>query len=349
MSEKVVKDIYSGISVNTSQAIRCLQLVTESNTTAMLWGPYGIGKTAIVYQIANALKEVFDGCIVINPSQDDVIDFKLPYTDEVEEGVTISRFAYSERLPRKGRWFVFVDEINTCSQAMQATLYSLILEGRIGNYHLPEGCIRIAAGNRENDRCAAQPMSAALKDRLGLHLNVYADSTSWCNWGSKNNIVPELLAFIRNFPGQVMGHDPDDPTGGCTPRSLTSLSKKLEVGIPAEIESVVLAGSIGQAAGVMLGGFLDVYRQNIDIDYILSHPLQADVPLDRADILYSIATAIGAKMNKENIGNAVEYLRRMPKTYYVVAISDAVNRDMSLKRTKEFITAITENKHIIWG
>jgi hypothetical protein len=160
-------------------------------------------------------KSGFEGMVVINPSQDDVIDFKLPHVVKLENGDSVSKFAFSERLPRQGKWVIFVDEINTCTQAMQATLYSLILEGRIGEYQLPEGCLRVAAGNREFDRCAANPMSAALKDRLALHLNVIPDVDDWCRWAIRNGVIPEIISYVRNCPQSLSeGYIPDDPTGG---------------------------------------------------------------------------------------------------------------------------------------
>ena len=42
-------------------------------------------------------------------------------------------------------------ELNACSHEVQKAFYSLILERRIGEYHLPEGSIVIGAGNRAQD------------------------------------------------------------------------------------------------------------------------------------------------------------------------------------------------------
>lgn len=342
-------NVYSGITVDPMKAAKIIGTCIKAGTTAMMWGKWGVGKTSIAYQVVEKMNPYFDSCIVINPSQDDVIDFKLPYVDEItvdEKKYTASKFAVSERLPRKGRHLIFVDEINTATPAMQATLYSLILEGRIGSYKLPDGCIRIAAGNREEDGCAALPMSNALKDRLGVHMNIVPSEASWIKWATtRGNIVPEVVAFVRNMPTVLEGHcsnESGDPTGGCTPRSLEALSKMIGAGTDEDILHNVANGIIGQGAGAEFVGFLDIYKNNVDIDEIIKKPEKAPVP-KKMDVLYAITSALGAKMNKDNIENIVVYLKRMDRRYMLMAMNDAHNRDESIRTHPAMAAFIREN------
>lgn len=342
---------YDAITVSPSKAVKCLQKVFEAGLTAMLWGSYGIGKTSIVYQITEALKEKagFEGMIVINPSQDDVIDFKLPWVDKDEvSGECISRFAISERLPRHGKWVVFVDEINTCTQAMQATLYSLILEGRIGEYQLPDGCIRVAAGNREFDKCAAQPMAAALKDRLALHLNIVPNEDDWCRWASRNNVVPELISYVRNFPHCLSaGQNPDDPTGGCTPRSLAQLSRLMQTGIPRDVEHIIFNGTIGHARGTELAGFMEMYREKIDLDRIFQDPLNEKVP-DQNELLFSLAVGLGTRCkDAKDVDHVAQFVKKIDPTYQVVFIKTLSDRNLQIANTKYYRDFITKYFQLI--
>lgn len=342
----MTQNIYTGITVSPARSYHLLKKCVESNNTAMLWGKYGIGKTSIVYQLAHEMEGHFDSCIVINPSQDDVIDFKLPFIDTVNLGNethTISRFAVSERLPRSGRHLIFVDEINTAQPAMQATLYSLILEGRIGSYRLPPGCVRFAAGNRVEDKCAALPMSAALKDRLGLHMNVVPDEASWISWALKNNLVPQVIAFVRNNPSVLEGHNEDDPCGGCTPRSLEMLSRFVQAGIDQDDKHLVANGTIGQGAGAEFVGFLDIFENQIDIEDIIKNPDSAAVPNNRIDLMYSIASALGSKINEDNIKSIMTYLERMGRRYMIMSMTDAWNRDKKIAKNKTFSTFVSQN------
>lgn len=344
-----MSNAYAGITVDPMKAAKIIGTAIKANTTCMMWGKWGVGKTSVAYQVAEKMHPYFDSCIVINPSQDDVIDFKLPYVDTINldgNSHTISRFAVSERLPMSGRHLIFVDEINTASPAMQATLYSLILEGRIGNYKLPKGCIRMAAGNREEDGCAALPMSNALKDRLGVHMNVVPSEASWIRWATtRGNIVPEVVAFVRNNPSVLEGHctnESGDPTGGCTPRSLEFLSKMVGVGLDDDIRHVVTNGIIGQGAGAEFIGFLDIFKNNIDIENIIKHPEKAEVP-SKIDVLYSVVSALGSKINEDNLEDIVVYLKRLDRRYMIMAMNDAYNRDESIKKHKCMVTFLREN------
>lgn len=342
--------VYDGIKVDPAKATKIIKTAIKANTTCMMWGKWGVGKTSIVYQIAEAMHPYFDSCIVINPSQDDVIDFKLPYVDTMTfegENHNISRFAVSERLPRQGRHIIFVDEINTATPAMQATLYSLILEGRIGSYSLPKGCIRMAAGNREEDGCAAMPMSNALKDRLGVHMNVVPSESSWIHWATtRGNIAPEVVAFVRDNPSRLEGHcsnDDGDPTGGCTPRSLEFLSRMVTAGLDDDIRHIVTNGIIGQGAGAEFIGFLDIFKNKINIQEIIDKPETAPIPKE-LDVMYSVVSSLGAKINKENIDKIMVYLKRLPeRRYMIMSMQDALNRDPSINNSKVFSKFIAEN------
>lgn len=335
-------DIYSGITCDTEVASKILKLVIKAGTNAMLWGKPGVGKTSICYQLA---QEHFDSCVVINPSQDDVIDLKLPYIDtlKLDEEHTVSRCAISERLPRSGKHLIFVDEINTASMAMQATLYSLILEGRIGSYRLPPGCVRLAAGNRLEDKCAANEMSLALKDRLGVHMNIVPSLNAWTKWATLNGIAPEVLAYVRNMPNCLEGLNEHDPSAGCTPRSLEALSKLVKEGIDPDIQSIVVNGTIGMGAGAEFVGFLDIFRNQIDIEDIIRNPDKVDVPT-KLDVIFSIISALGAKIDEDNIDNIVVFLRRLKeRRYMMMAIMDALNRKPSIVNNKTMNTLIKEN------
>ena len=57
---------------------------------------------------------------------------------------------------------LFLDELNACSPEVQKAFYSLILERRIGECHLPEEAIVIGAGNRVQDNAITRPMSSVL-------------------------------------------------------------------------------------------------------------------------------------------------------------------------------------------
>lgn len=344
-----LNDYYSAISVDNKQAMECMKLCAQTESTCMLWGGPGVGKTTMVYDLAHELEMP---CVVINPSQDDVIDFKLPYLDQgkwkTEDGgsVAISRFAYSERLPVDKPALIFVDEINTANQAMQATLYSLVLEGRIGSYRVPKGTLRFAAGNREHDNCAAQPMSVALKDRLSLHINVVPKQDAFVDYARTHGFMPEVIAFIREAPQNLDGVDNKDPSGGCTPRSLEYLSDKLKLGIPESLQHIVFAGTIGKAAAMNFAGFLDIYRSNVRLEEILKNPKGATIP-DRMDVLYCVCTALGYIADEKNLDQIMQYVNRMDTAYAALVVGDIIAKNSRYQSHKSIAKFILDNVDLI--
>lgn len=339
-----IKDFWNALTVDTETAYELLLLSVEAGTTAMMWGQHGVGKTSIVHQLSRTLMDEripehsrFSGYITINPSQTDIIDFKLPYIKTEDTGEVLSCFAYSGILPRKGKWVIFVDEINTAPQSLQPALYSLILEGRIGDYRLPEGCVRLAAGNREEDQCAAQPMSAALKDRLNLHMFVVPTAPCWGRWAAKNGVRADLQAWVQSDPiTSLRGHNPQDPTAGSSPRSIEALSKKLNVldakpfsaERKASLRESLLYGTIGQGAASQLMGFLDMYHNQISLDEILKNPTGYKIPTgkDSISLTYCITYGLAERMNRDNIKDIFTFLGRIEPTYVRVALDLAIAR-----------------------
>jgi MoxR-like ATPase len=79
---------------------------------------------------------------------------------------------------------LFIDELNIASQEIQKAFYSLILDKRIGEYHLPVGSIIIGAGNRtQHDAALARQMPSALVNRM-VHVHLKASAREWLAWAA---------------------------------------------------------------------------------------------------------------------------------------------------------------------
>jgi len=115
-----------------------------------IWGPPGIGKSALVQRFADS---VGLPCVSLLGSQlapEDLIG--VPQTVD-----GCSRFCPPVSIARRGAYCLFLDELNACSHEVQKAFYSLIHERRIGEYVLPEGSVVIGAGNRTQDSAIVKP------------------------------------------------------------------------------------------------------------------------------------------------------------------------------------------------
>lgn len=106
-----------------------------------IWGAPGIGKSSIVEEFA---AELGLSCVCLTGSQ--LAPEDLIGVPQIIDGTSV--FCPPRSLVRKEPFCLFLDELNACSLEVQKAFYSLILERRIGEYHLPEGSIVLAAGNR---------------------------------------------------------------------------------------------------------------------------------------------------------------------------------------------------------
>ena len=140
-----------------------------------MWGAPGIGKSDIVKQIADSQdREVID----IRLPLWEPTDIKgIPYYNSQENNMV---WASPAELPTdpKSNAIVFLDELNSAAPAVQAAAYQLILNRRVGQYHLPEGVSIVAAGNRDSDKGVTFRMPAPLANRF-VHLEMRVDFEYW--------------------------------------------------------------------------------------------------------------------------------------------------------------------------
>jgi MoxR-like ATPase len=95
-----------------------------------IWGPPGIGKSALVRGFADA---VGLPCVSLLGSQlapEDIIG-----VPQIVDGR--SRFCPPTLIARDEPYCLFLDELNACSHEVQKAFYSLVLDRRIGEFSLP--------------------------------------------------------------------------------------------------------------------------------------------------------------------------------------------------------------------
>lgn len=96
----------------------------------------------------------------------------------------------------------FFDEINHGDESTQAPAYQFILDNRIGCFSLGENDRVFAACNYENEGSIANPMSLALANRM-THYYVEADAKSFLRYGRDNGIHPMILAAVEKNPALI--------------------------------------------------------------------------------------------------------------------------------------------------
>ena len=178
-------------NMKASRLTTVLENLLDQPWAAFIWGAPGIGKSSIVRQIAERRRMPL---IDIRASLLDPTDLRgIPM---IQDGTAV--WCPPSFLPKKSDkpGILFLDEINAAPPLVQAALYQLILDRRVGEYELPEGWRIIAAGNRREDKAVTFRLSSALAN---------ASSTS----------------ILRSTP---MTGTPGPPTAASSPKSPPSSS-----------------------------------------------------------------------------------------------------------------------------
>jgi hypothetical protein len=314
--------------------------ITQTYDNVMLWGTYGIGKTSIVRQIAKRRGwKVIEFMLSIR----EPVDMRgIPMIDPVTKKTYWCIPAELPDAERDGEEGIFfLDEINTAPH-MQAVAMKMVLDHELGDYKLPKGWRIVAAGNRIGDRAAAQRMPTALRNRFA-HLFIRPDLPAWCKWANANAIAPEVVAFARLK--QVI-HVPfkGDENATLTPRSLVAASKYTNA--PKKQRLRLLSSHIGDAYGVELDGFIDLYRTVGDLDDIIADPKGAKV-YDEPSLRFAICTGLARKANRQNVEAIVTYAQRLNRESEMLLVHDATTRDAKLKETSAYGAWAVKNQDLI--
>ncbi len=259
-----------------------------------IWGPPGIGKSAIVQQFAASPGIP---CVSLLGSQlapEDIIG-----VPQIIDGV--SKFCPPAAIARKEAYCLFLDELNACTQEVQKAFYSLIHEKRIGEYFLPEGSIVIGAGNRAQDSAIVKPMSSALVNRM-LHVQLNVSHRDWLEWAGENRIHSYIIEYIQLRPDHLWAKPPKHEEPFSTPRSWHMLSDVMyEYGNKlndADMEILAFSCLSPYHAG-QFKAFIKQVRNKYQLSAIIDGSEKWPYQPEDRDVLYFLAQSFRARLVKE--------------------------------------------------
>jgi MoxR-like ATPase len=259
-----------------------------------IWGPPGIGKSALVRQFAES---VGLPCVPLLGSQlapEDIIG-----VPQIVDGK--SRFCPPTLIARDEAYCLFLDELNACSQEVQKAFYSLILDRRIGEFSLPPATVVIGAGNRVEDAAITRPLSSALINRL-VHVQLRASARDWLDWAAEADVHELVVSYISNRSDHLWSKPPKHEEPFSTPRAWDMLSKAIAAygpSITVEEIKVLASGLLTPAHAQQLVAFARLRERQHDLSAILKGERRwPDKPEER-DILYFLTQQLRDRLIKE--------------------------------------------------
>lgn len=267
----------------------------------MIWGPPGVGKSAVVRQVAKTLGI---GLVDIRLAQREPVDMRgLPVPDADGNAV---RWLVASEWPREpeSRGIIFFDELTAADRTLQAAAYEMILDRRLGDlYRVPNGWYIAAAGNRAADRAVSTPMSSALANRF-CHVTMGADAQGWLKWGRSAGLHPAVLGFIAWRPNLLFDLGADCQQGWPSPRSWERVSYVLQLadrrGRTGALDflNLQISGLIGSGAAIEFLAFLQQSLNGPSAEDILIGGADVVIPL-RADQRFALASALAHVMRAQ--------------------------------------------------
>src|SRR5215469_7643811 len=315
-----------------------LRTLVAARQPVFIWGGPGIGKSAIVAQLAKALTIPLQDvrALLLDP-----VDLRgLPFLGSDGR----SKWATPEFLPQDGTGILFLDELNAAPAMVQASCYQLVLDRKLGEYTLPEGWAIVAAGNRDSDRAATTRMPTPLRNRF-VHIDFEVDVQEWSEWAIKASVRPEVIAFIRFRPELLSAFDRDS-NAFPSPRSWEFVSRILNSKPGPSAEHELFAGAVGAGAATEFSAFIRMYRELPSIDAILLNPTQEPVP-ENAAAQYAVASALARCASDTNFDRICLYLNRLPTEFRVLCVRDATLRQPAIRCTAGYVRWAVENHNAI--
>jgi hypothetical protein len=243
----------------------------EYKLTPMLWGPPGVGKSAVVRQAMRHLNEYALKDLRLSTMLPVDVRGVPALPKDTDAPDARFRFIPPEFLPQDSqKTLLFFDEVNTAPPSNQVVAYEIALDYAMGGHPLPEGTLVVLAGNRTEDKGATFDMPAPLANRL-LHIQVEPDVDSFFDYGIERNLNPMVLGFLK-FRRPLLYVPPSGKEKAFpTPRSweFVSILLQAESMDHQRVDVELLAGVVGQGAATEFASYIKMHKHLPDLDAIL--------------------------------------------------------------------------------
>ncbi|GEO68117.1 ATP-binding protein [Levilactobacillus acidifarinae] len=288
------------MALTYQQCLQAIQVVLASGSVPTIVGEAGIGKSALVADVAQhrhaklfttvvSLVEKGDLVIPVPPLTSDSFIQTAHYGQlaDVQFGYShtlVSLIRYAEDHPND-EIIWFLDEFNRGTQAVQSELMNLVLQRQINSLTLPKQVHLILAENPDatmqgftTSHYGVTPGDAAIADRT-TRLVLQADTPTWLTWaqtrvGDQPRVSPLVTDYLTANPSDLFTAptgDQEDADLQPTPRAWARVSRLLReldrqelLGTPAIVQEL-LVGNLGATVGTAFAGYVRTKRPTLTV------------------------------------------------------------------------------------
>jgi hypothetical protein len=189
------------------------------------------------------------------------------------------------------------------------------------------------------------------------------DDEQWIDWALNNNIAPEIIAWVKQFPQALTSYadegQRDNPyifnptragqTAFVTPRSLEKASDiaKQRAILGDNLNITALSGTIGESAARDMQAFFTVVDKLPSWDVVIKDPENARVPEDTIAKCIFVFSAL-VKVQKDTFASFMKYLQRLDPEWQALFAKSIIKSDKQTMAVsnKEFKDWALKNQYL---
>jgi hypothetical protein len=309
--------------------------------------------------------------IVDMPAQRDAPDYRgYLVPTKVANGAPLSVYTKPDLFSRieaspaidKGIVVLFLDEIGQADSLTQKVLTDLILNGRIGEYTLPENVWIIGASNYQEDGAGVSRALTILTNRMTI-LDVYLPFEDWAKHAARLGIPPVVIDFadFRKdlvFTDAIPSRDGPFPT----PRSLTDASRHImqrktdqglddPMAVPQDsFTKALVSGCVGSSTAIELFAYAENAAVLPKIHEIVADPANAKLPpFDMMSAQYAASQLLIRGATQQNVNAIWKYAERLLKEQQARIANELLKNKFggTLFNAPDFTRWLAENRSLV--
>lgn len=298
----------------------------KANISPMLWGESGVGKTAIIKQLARHIGYNFVYLtLAAVEDNSDLIGLLSPVKDELGNDIYV-RHLRPDWFPTTHKNIIFIDEASRMPKSVIQSMLTFILDKKLHTHYLPEDShIILAANPPTDDYITGDFTDKALVSRI-CHITLEPTKEEFLEYCARESKSDDVISFLQENPEmtEISGTSSYLPDIKPNRRAWADfVSPFLQLDPPKELIFDVVRGLIGTPAAVRLQSHLKntsfkIKGKEILNNYntILSNKVKQNYnELDLLNIACEELTReikINKGVNSDQASNVIQFLLDLP-------------------------------------